>query len=622
MATGISSFFRHLTRGMAAETLQDQSDRQLVERLVAGRDDAVFEAIVRRHGPMVFRVCWRVLQQEPDAEDAFQTTFLILARQLHTVRRHASLASWLHGIAHRVALKARAQDATRRRREQKTTAARFPDEVAWGDVRAVLDAELEHLPGKWRLPLILCYLEGQTQDEAAKQLGSSQRTLRRRLEEAKEALGRRLTARGVVWPAALSAVLLSDCIAPAALAPRLVSSTVEVACIVTGRAALKAVVSARVIALTEGVLKTMLTSKLKIATAALVMVTALAVGAGGLLYQMQAAQPPAGHPKSVTVPPGVSATRNGDKPKAARKPGMPTWTLQQTLRHDAIINGVAFAKDLCASWGEDGYIRLWDPKSGRAGAKLRPHPDKDPVRFAYFLPDDKNIFTISGNGALTVWEFGKEPFNGKVFTITNVVLGLGRDHQSLAVVLRDGIVVTRFKLPEFGFAPQPRDFVASVANGKPACASFTADGNLLAAGFDNGVAGLWDTTSNQECWSHTHHTGEVRAMALSPDDKLLATAGKDGTILLWDVANGTVISKLKGHEGDVRTVAFSPDGKLLVSGGEDKTARVWSLAAQAQSAILKDHAGAVTAVAVDALHARIITGSADGFARVWQLQRK
>src|SRR5262245_49452730 len=100
MATvSMSIFLRRLRRGMAAETLQDQSDQQLVQRLVAAPDEAVFEAIVRRHGPMVFRVCWRVLQQQQDTEDAFQTTFLILAQRLRTVRRHASLASWLHGIA-------------------------------------------------------------------------------------------------------------------------------------------------------------------------------------------------------------------------------------------------------------------------------------------------------------------------------------------------------------------------------------------------------------------------------------------------------------------------------------------------------------------------------------------
>src|SRR5215471_20173301 len=120
MATAnLSTFLRRLTRGMVAATLADQSDRQLVERLLAGQDEAVFEAIVRRHGAMVYRVCWRVSQQHQDAEDAFQATFLILAQRLRTVRRHASLASWLHGIAHRVALKARAQTATRRRHERK-----------------------------------------------------------------------------------------------------------------------------------------------------------------------------------------------------------------------------------------------------------------------------------------------------------------------------------------------------------------------------------------------------------------------------------------------------------------------------------------------------------------------
>src|SRR5207249_9034603 len=125
-ATNTTSFLRRLTRGMAAETLQGQSDRHLIEQLLAGRDEAVFEAIVRRHGPMVYRVCWRVLQQEQDAEDAFQATFLILAQQLRTVRRRASVASWLHGIAHRVALKARAQGATRRRHEQKAATENFP----------------------------------------------------------------------------------------------------------------------------------------------------------------------------------------------------------------------------------------------------------------------------------------------------------------------------------------------------------------------------------------------------------------------------------------------------------------------------------------------------------------
>src|SRR5215475_15886967 len=122
MATAhLSLFLRRLTRGMVAETLVDEPDGRLVEQFLARRDEAVFTALVRRHGPMVYRVCWRVLQQEQDAEDAFQATFLVLAQKLHTVRKHDSLASWLHGIARRVALKTKAQAGMRRRYEQQVS---------------------------------------------------------------------------------------------------------------------------------------------------------------------------------------------------------------------------------------------------------------------------------------------------------------------------------------------------------------------------------------------------------------------------------------------------------------------------------------------------------------------
>jgi RNA polymerase sigma factor (sigma-70 family) len=312
MATAdMSSFLRRLMRGMAAEAVREQPDRQLVERLVAGPDEAAFEAIMRRHGPMVYRVCRRVLRHEQDTEDAFQATFLVLARRLGTVRRHASLASWLHGVARRVALKAGAQAATRRRHERKAATDTFPpEEVPWRELRDILDAELERLPEKWRAPLVLCYLEGQTQDEAAGQQGWSPRTLRRRLEEAKAALGRRLTRRGL-RPAALSAVLPCDCPDAAALAPRLIHATAEAAaCLATGQAARIPGLSARAAALTEGVLQTMFVSKIKTATAALVLLTAFAVGAGGLLFRAQAVEPHQA-PKAGQLPP-----QQGDQPKA------------------------------------------------------------------------------------------------------------------------------------------------------------------------------------------------------------------------------------------------------------------------------------------------------------------
>ncbi|MCI0464783.1 MAG: sigma-70 family RNA polymerase sigma factor, partial [Gemmataceae bacterium] len=292
-AANLSAFIRRLTRGMAAETLGDQSDRQLVERFLSERDEAAFEALVRRHGPMVYRVCWRVLQQDQDVEDAFQATFLMLAQKLRTVRKHASLASWLHGVAHRVALKAQAQAATRRRHERRAPLPRAvpPNEVTWRELRVILDAELARLPEKWRLPLILCYLEGRTQDEAAAQLGWSKNTLRRRLDEARETLGRRLTRRGV-GPAALSAILLSDCASPAALAPGLVASAVEAAAHVAVGQAAAAVASAEVLALAEGVATTMSLTKGNIAMGLLLALGSI-VTAAGISASITRPEPPA-----------------------------------------------------------------------------------------------------------------------------------------------------------------------------------------------------------------------------------------------------------------------------------------------------------------------------------------
>lgn len=311
-----SDFFRHLSRGMAAETLADHSDRQLVKRALAGRDEAAFQAIVHRHGPMVYRVCWRVLQHSQDTEDAFQATFLVLAQKLRALRKRASLASWLHGVAHRVALKAKAQTTARQRHEHEAArpASLPPDEVTWGELCSTLDCELSRLPDRWRLPLILCYLEGQTQDEAACQLRWSKSTLRRRLEEARSALGRRLSGRGTALPAMLSAVLVSDCMASAQPAPRLVAATVEAAAGVAAGKAVMTAASTQVAALTEGVLHAMFLTKLKLTTAVLFGLCLVVAGAGGLSYTTRATEQTESRPEAQpedkkAAPEGVQDTR-------------------------------------------------------------------------------------------------------------------------------------------------------------------------------------------------------------------------------------------------------------------------------------------------------------------------
>src|SRR5262245_43102450 len=310
----VSDFLRRLAQGMAAETLAHESDRQLVGRFLDERDQAAFEALVRRHGPMVYRVSWRTLQHTEDAEEAFQATFLLLASKLGTVRKQHSLASWLHGVARRVALQARAQAAARRRRERRVAAPEgilHDDHVSWEEVRTVLDAELAGLPEKWRLPLILCYLESRTQGEAAAQLGWSKNTLGRRLQEAREALGRRLARRGLALSAAFYGLLLSDSSASAVVAPKLIASTVEAGCGVALGGEAVPLVSARVIALTEGAVKTVF---LRNAILLAFVGTALGLGTAGAVLGVPGEPQPA---RPQTAPPQAA----GSDAKPARPAG-------------------------------------------------------------------------------------------------------------------------------------------------------------------------------------------------------------------------------------------------------------------------------------------------------------
>src|SRR5262245_5498932 len=314
----LGTFLRRLKQAMGAEALASCSDRELVEQFRSGRGDAVFRAILERHGPMVLQVCRRVLGSPTDVEDAFQATFLILIRRGHTVRRHSSLASWLHGVAWRSALKLRTQSDRRRRREMRSSEAgptAVTDDTTWGELRGILDEELRRLPDTLRAPLVLCYLEGRTQDEAATQLDISKSTVRRNLERARELLGRRLVRRGVTLSAVLSARLISDCAQGAGVPRTLLVRTVESASHTAANfAAPASVTSARVAALSDGVIKTMNYTKCK--TIFAVMACSLALGIGVFQFSPEfasaqdkaataRAQPRAGTPDIEPIDPNL-----------------------------------------------------------------------------------------------------------------------------------------------------------------------------------------------------------------------------------------------------------------------------------------------------------------------------
>ena len=176
------------------------SDGQLLDRFVERREGAVFEAIVRRHGPMVWGVCRRVLRDHHDAEDAFQATFLVLARKAASVMPREKLGNWLYGVAYQTAMKARAMRAKRRGREGQVPD--MPEPMAAPDdlrdeLAESLDRELSRLPEKYRIPIVLCDLEGRTHKEAASQLGWPIGTVSSRLSRARSMLAKRLSRRGL-----------------------------------------------------------------------------------------------------------------------------------------------------------------------------------------------------------------------------------------------------------------------------------------------------------------------------------------------------------------------------------------------------------------------------------------
>jgi RNA polymerase sigma factor (sigma-70 family) len=196
----------HSNRNEAVST----TDAELLHRFVCGRDEEAFSALVLRHGPLVHGVCRRLLHSAVDAEDAFQATFLVLACNAERIRTRESVGSWLFGVASRVARKMRCQAVSRRRREQREAnaarAASAQEAASWRETCVALHEELSRLPEKLRAPLLLCYWQGLTQDEAAHQLGIPRGTLKRRLETGRQRLGAQLARRGLM----LSALLLAS----------------------------------------------------------------------------------------------------------------------------------------------------------------------------------------------------------------------------------------------------------------------------------------------------------------------------------------------------------------------------------------------------------------------------
>jgi RNA polymerase sigma factor (sigma-70 family) len=460
------------------------TDSQLLERFVTHRDETAVEVLVRRHGPLVFGVCRRVLHNVHAAEDAFQATFLILARKAPSLVRRDRLGSWLYKIAYRLALRARANEVRRQQCEARAARNRpGPASHATGpdDLVVALEEELQRLPARHRAPLVLCYLEGKTNLEAAQALGCRPGSISARLARARERLREGLARRGFVAPTAGIASLLATASAEAVVPLPLLSNTVHAALwFAREEAGSASAVSGQAVALARGVFRTMFLNKLKIAAAVLLATAMLGTGATMLLRAAPQVAPPAqaGPPQ----PPEVRPDR-AEVPDARLPDGAVARMGSTRLRHGDAVSFAAYTPDgkALVTAGRDKIVRLWDLATG-----------KEVRRFA--------------------WDEG--------------------EHDS------------KLEPPEDG-AAQRRDQQYWDDTARGCQAALSADGKTVAASRGGGVC-LWETAGGKKL--RQLQTGQKRLLqlAFAADGKSLFTLGPGQATAVWDVATGKCIRSSAG----------------------------------------------------------------------------
>jgi RNA polymerase sigma factor (sigma-70 family) len=593
---------RHVCRLLTAQSSATLPDHQLLQRFVAQQDEGAFEALVLRHGSMVLGVCRRVLRHEQDAEDAFQATFLVFARKAGSIRKQGSLSSWLHAVAQRVAGKARAaalRRAAREREERPVTEEGNLEVVTWRELRAVLDAELPRLPEEWRAPLVLCYLEGQTRDEAAQRLGWTRSTFRKRLERGRELLRHRLARRGLTLSAGLFATLLAGPVASAALVNDVVRAAL-------GQQTLR---SARAATLAEGVLRTMTPGRLRIATAALFLATVLATGARVLSSHQPGDAP-------VRVAAAATAERRKTAADAQGDP-LPAGAVARlgTLRwrHGERVSSVTFSPDgtrlASASW--DHTVGLWEVATGKRLRTFRGH--KGFVTCVRFTPDGKSL--VSGaEDNIRLWDVntGKErqqfKHAGWVWSVA-----LSHDGKTLAAHTNN-VPAGCISLWDVGTGGKLRELVFEGNQDGVMALDFSPDGKKLVSGGDR-VLRLFDVTTGKQL--DLFGAGkQTRALAFAPDGKTFAVGRHDTVARIYDAATLKVRHELPGHEYLARCLTYSPDSKTLITGDGGKTLRLWNVATGKK---VREITGDdfLECVAVSPDGATLATGSLGSTIRLW-----
>jgi RNA polymerase sigma factor (sigma-70 family) len=643
MPNGLSARLVQCARGQAEGRVDDLCDRELVERFADRGDGEAFAALVRRHGPMVLGVCRRALRHEPDAEDVFQATFLVLSRKAGGLRVKEAVGPWLFGVARRLALRARRQRHERLGREVRpsaVTAGDPPDELTLHEAREVLDEELARLPERVRGPLVLCYLEGLTRDEAARRLGCPLGTLKARLERGRAVLGGRLARRGLGLPAALATLLLAQG-ATEAVTPGLRVATVEAAAAFAGRRAVGPAASSKAVALAEAMFKPTIVGK--VVAVVLLAVVACGVGAG------LSASPSAGRgePEAPTTPPAARGAELPDRAAALAAPavappaaapghvgepgrftitpprppepripaGVGPWRPHAELAgHNGRVWALGFSPDgaRVVSGGDDGRVRVWDVAEAKELTTL-PSPNARPIRSVAFGQGGA-VAAGDVDGRVLTWDLRKGPnaepaFDGRGPIVTNVTFG--PDGRSLAWARDSGAV-------ERGGPGAPVPLVGPQKDVN--CVAFSRDGRTVAWGMDDGRVRLWDAAGQKDLGEHRVHTHVVWCVAFSADGRTVASADHFAWLTVWDRETGRKQFE-QGHcgTGPPHALAFSPDGRVvaLTGGGTPGAIFLYDLETGKRLPDLRVPQASAHALAFSPCGRFLAAAGSNGTVRVW-----
>jgi RNA polymerase sigma factor (sigma-70 family) len=584
--------------------LLDLTDAQLLESFLSRRDEAAFAALVQRHGPLVFGTCRRVLGHVQDAEDAFQATFLLLARKAASIIRRELIAGWLYRVAYRTALEARAARARRRTRE--TQVKHLPECEAvqpevWHDLQPLLDQELSELPQRYRVPIVLCDLEGHSRREAARQLKVPEGTLSSRLATARRRLAQRLALRGLALSGGALAAALSRCAASAGVPAPLAAVTVQAATGLAAGSAAATVVPAQVAALMEGVAKAMLLTKLRIACALLLLSLAVA-GAALLAHETVAAKPaearraegPASRARDVSQPKTAEQTRT-DHYGDSLPPGAVARIGTARLQGNDRVYVAAFSPD--GKWFATGHssskARLWDAKSGKLLLEMplavpsHPNYGGSSVTTLAFSPDGKRLafggywspsvclWDLEAGKQLHVYDPWVEGWENQAFVQEGPTLAFTPDGRTLVGGARDGSVrlwdvETGGEQARLTGPDKPGLDKAVLGMG------LSADGKTLLTADYDGKAQLWDLTARKHLRSFDTVAERQHTHRLAPDGQTFAYATADGVIVVRDTAEGKERHRLQGDPKALR-LAYAPDSKALLTAGPNGVVTAWDV---------------------------------------------